>query len=174
MLFPIFLYAHITLLTDSLHLLYAYCNIVAFMTPRKATRTIRSQGGRMTKIRAMLLTIFSDAKCILSQKDILALYKKQQFIPNRSTIFRELVFLTTRGIIIKHTIAGTAYYEMPRDHHHHLICLGCHTIKKIPLHNILKPYEETITKYHKFAVLYHCLEFYGYCRTCKATKEGDI
>lgn len=128
---------------------------------------IRAQGGRITKIRKETVRILLEANCLLSQADILVRLRKRKIHPNRSTIFRELLFLAKNHITIKNTISDINYYEIPQDHHHHLVCLGCNAISKVELGNHLAAQEKIIAKQKKFTIINHSLEFYGYCRKCR-------
>lgn len=131
-------------------------------------RNIRNRGGRVTKIRMKIVQILSDTGCLMPQTEILARLKKQGMNPNRSTIFRELLFLVQKNIAIKNTISGVDYYEMPQDHHHHLVCLNCNSIEKVKIGNHLAKHEKQIAEQTKFNIINHSLEFYGYCRKCQA------
>lgn len=131
-------------------------------------KNIRDQGGRVTKIRKKIVQILSDAGCLMPQAEILARLKKQKINPNRSTIFRELLFLAQKNIAVKNAISGVDYYEIPKDHHHHLVCLNCNSIEKVEIGNHLSRQEKQITKQNKFNIINHSLEFYGYCRKCQA------
>jgi Fur family ferric uptake transcriptional regulator len=74
--------------------------------------------------------------------------------------------LTNNGVVIKNTISGTDYYEIPKNHHHHLICLRCKYIEMIEISDHLKKQEKQIAKQNKFTIINHSLEFYGYCHKC--------
>jgi Fur family transcriptional regulator, ferric uptake regulator len=90
--------------------------------------------------------------------------------PDRSTIYRELQFLTKNNVIIKNSISGIDYYEIPQDHHHHLVCMGCDSISKVEIDNHLEKQEKQIAKQNKFNIINHSLEFYGYCQKCIGKK----
>jgi Fur family ferric uptake transcriptional regulator len=132
--------------------------------------TIQSSGGRLTKIRKAILDILSDDHCLLSKQKLVEKLKSQKIKPDRSTIYRELKFLTTHNIITKNNIGNLDYYEIPHshDHHHHLICIGCHSISRIKIDNQLKEQEKKISKKNQFNIINHSLEFYGYCHKCQA------
>ena len=132
----------------------------------KIFSAIRAKGGRITKIRREIIRILSDTDCLSSQMAILSQLEKAGIEPDRSTIFRELQFLSQNNFILKNTISGTAYYEIPDKHHHHLICLKCHTIKKVELGSHLEEKEKQLAKKNQFIITNHSLEFYGYCQRC--------
>lgn len=131
--------------------------------------SIRARGGRITKIRKEILEILSSRDCLLSQTDLLLFLKKKALLPNRSTIFRELLFLVKNNIAVKNTISGVDYYEIPHGHHHHhLICLKCRAISKVEIDDHLKRQTKQIASLNKFEIINHSLEFYGYCRKCQS------
>lgn len=130
-------------------------------------QNIRSGGGRMTKIRRQIVQMLSEKDCLMSPSDILARLKKANIQPHRSTLFRELIFLVKNNIAIKNTISGADYYELPRDHHHHLVCLNCRAIAKVELGNHLAKQEKKLAEENNFNITNHSLDFYGYCRKCQ-------
>lgn len=130
--------------------------------------TIRKKGGRLTKTRKAIIHTLVHTHCLMSQTDIRSALAKQSMKPDRSTLFRELLFLAKHAIVLKNTISGTDYYEIPHDHHHHLVCLGCNAIKKVEFGNHLTKQEKQISQRNHFTIMNHSLEFYGYCHKCQA------
>jgi Fur family transcriptional regulator, ferric uptake regulator len=128
---------------------------------------IRSLKGRITDVRKKIVQIFLDSDCLMSGADILGNLNKVKLYPNRSTLFRELLYLTKNNIVIKNNISGIDYYEIPHEHHHHLVCLNCKAISKVEIGNHLEKQEKQIAKQNKFNIINHSLEFYGYCRECQ-------
>jgi Fe2+ or Zn2+ uptake regulation protein len=131
-------------------------------------KTIRVFGGRLTKIKKTILDILSQSHCLLSKQELVEKMKVKKIKPDRSTIYRELQFLTKSNVIIKNTIAGVDYYEIPQDHHHHIVCMGCNSINRVEIGNHLGKQEKQISKQNKFNIINHSLEFYGYCHKCQA------
>lgn len=128
---------------------------------------IRSCGGRITKTRKEILHLLNKTSCLISQANLLNRLSQIGLKPNRSTVYRELLFLIKNGIVIKNTINGVDYYEIPTHHHHHVVCLKCNLIQKIDMEDNLKKEEISIGKYTDFHIISHSLEFYGYCKKCK-------
>jgi len=133
----------------------------------KIYKTINSSGGRLTKAKKAIIDVLSENHCLLAKADLVEKLKAKNIKPDRSTTYRELKFLTKNNIVIKNTIAGVDYYEIPDDHHHHLVCLGCNSISKVKIGNQLEKQEKQIAKQNKFNIINHSLEFYGYCHKCK-------
>jgi Fe2+ or Zn2+ uptake regulation protein len=134
-------------------------------------KKIRACGGRISKIRKEIIRTLLENDCLTSQADILARLRDLRMEPNRSTIFRELLFLTKHNIVLKSTILGTDYYEIPQEHHHHLVCVNCNSITKVKIGNHLERQEKEIAKQNQFNITSHSLEFYGYCHNCRVTNE---
>ncbi|MFA6514553.1 MAG: transcriptional repressor [Patescibacteria group bacterium] len=130
-------------------------------------KNIRAQGGRITKVRKEIVQILSGENCLKSQADILLCLQKLKLNPNRSTIFRELLFLVKHNIVVKNNISGIDYYEIPDCHHHHLVCLKCNSISKVEADDHLEKQEKQLSKKNKFQIVNHSLEFYGYCHNCQ-------
>jgi len=128
---------------------------------------IRLKGGRITKIRQTILQFLIRKTCLASQKAIQEYLTHQNLQPNRSTLFRELQYLVQHNIVIKNTISGMDYYEIPKEHHHHLICTSCSSIQKICLNEHFEDYEKKIALEKNFFITSHSLEFYGYCTQCQ-------
>jgi Fur family ferric uptake transcriptional regulator len=132
------------------------------------TNTIRSPIGRLTKTKKAIIDFLSGSRCLLAKAELVEKLKTKKINPDRSTIYRELQFLTKNNIIIKNTIAGVDYYEIPQDHHHHLVCMTCNSISKVEIGKHLEKQEKQIAKQNKFNIINHSLEFYGYCQKCQA------
>ncbi len=131
-------------------------------------QTVYQAGGRLTKIRKMIIAVLVKNQCLLSRKSLLAKLKKAQIKPDRSTLYRELQFLIRIGLVKRNNLDGVDYYEIPQDHHHHLVCVSCNSISKVAIGNHLEKQEKQIAKQNKFNIINHSLEFYGYCQKCQA------
>ena len=144
-----------------------YCNIVAFMNTDLRYQAIKAKGGRLTKTRMAIIDILVWSHCLMSLAELRIELDRRSLSPDRSTLFRELQYLSKNAIVIKNTISGINFYEIPHDHHHHLVCLECNSIDKITIDDRLEGQEKQIAKQNKFTVTSHSLEFYGYCKKCR-------
>lgn len=135
-------------------------------------KKIKKVGGRVTKNRKAILATLKNDNCLMSKKDIVRHLHKKKYFPDRTTIYRELTFLTKNGFVLKNNISGVDYYEMPDAHHHHLVCLDCKCVERVDMQNHLNRHEKIIEKHHRFRIVSHTLEFFGYCKNCqKASKK---
>ncbi len=138
------------------------------MKIKQIFKDVRASGGRITKIKREIIRFLLQRNCLVSGADILADLQEKKIRPDRSTLYRELIFLTKNNIVKKNIIKGFPYFEIPRDHHHHLVCLKCSNIKKISMRDHLVEHEKQIARENRFEIVNHSLEFYGYCRNCQA------
>ncbi|MEN6383877.1 MAG: transcriptional repressor [Phycisphaerales bacterium] len=130
-------------------------------------KTIKSKGKRLTKTRKAIIEILIQSPCLLSTPDIITKLKLRKIQPDRSTMYRELMFLAQNNIIIKNTIAHKDFFELPTDHHHHLVCTSCNLIKKVVIGKHLHKQEKQLEKENEFLITNHSIEFYGLCRNCR-------
>ncbi|TSD02087.1 MAG: Fur family transcriptional regulator, ferric uptake regulator [Parcubacteria group bacterium Athens0714_26] len=130
--------------------------------------TIKTLGGRLTKTRKAIIEVLSENRCFLTKAEIIQKLRDKKIKPDRTTLYRELVYLTKNQIARKNTINGIEYFEIPQDHHHHLVCVSCNSIQSVDMSNHLEKQEKQIAKQNKFNIINHSLEFYGYCHNCQA------
>lgn len=104
---------------------------------------------------------------MLSAAEILKYLKKHNPKINRTTVYRELLFLTKHAVVKEVLLSGKApFYELNQDKHHHLVCLNCDSIKPVSLGKHLLAEEKKVYRKEKFKITAHSLEFYGLCKKC--------
>ena len=63
---------------------------------------------------------------------------------------------------------GMKRYELwPDDHHHHLICVECNSVKCIDMEHCLVNEEKYISEKSNFKIMEHSLKFFGLCENCQ-------
>ncbi len=124
---------------------------------------LKSNGYRMTKTRKNITDIFSSSETPVSANYILELLDNSI---NKTTVYRELDFLESQGIITSLPLSlEEKYYELNQDHHHHLICEKCRNIQRYD-NCLVDNVVEDIQKSRGFLVHKHSMEFYGLCNNC--------
>lgn len=90
-------------------------------------------------------------------------------MPNKSTIYRELLFLMQQGIVVEVQLRpDITHYELAGQvHHHHLVCNRCDGVEDVVLGDDLHQLEAQIAIGKRFKVERHSLEFYGLCGKCQ-------
>jgi len=128
---------------------------------------LKLTGCRQTKTRTKILEILKNSQpfSALEIKEHLSLNKMPV---NKTTVYRELDFLKSKKIISEVIFSdGVKRYELASERHgHHVVCLSCHQVKRVPLENDLESQEKRISRRLNFKILNHSLEFYGLCSNC--------
>lgn len=130
---------------------------------------LKSEGHKMTKVRKAIIEILTSHSQPFSASDILSELAVKGLRVNKTTVYRELLFLKEQSVVGEIELGeGKKRYEItPKDHHHHLVCVSCKSIKDIPLERDLDTQEEHIAQKNKFKILNHSLEFFGLCGNCQ-------
>jgi len=125
---------------------------------------------KTSKTRGFLLDIFSGASRPLSVVELLILLKKKGKGVNKTTVYREIQYLLSQGMVVPVFIDEThTKYELNTSHHHHLVCKGCGSIEEVEIAEIEKLFpvlEKKLKRKNKFESLTHTLEFFGLCKKC--------
>lgn len=84
-----------------------------------------------------------------------------------ATVYRTLKLLTESGLAYKREFGGgQARFEHITDHHHdHLICLSCGNIIEFE-NDEIEHLQDRVCKRHRFKMINHKMELYGYCEHC--------
>lgn len=132
---------------------------------------LKSNGLRLTKTRKALVEVFLSDEAPLSVRDILCKLQEVRIMVNKTTVYRELEKLQTRGIIdVVRLKDRKQYYELAsREHHHHLVCLQCEQVEDVDMDEAkLLAEEKIVSRERGFIVLRHSLEFFGLCKRCQS------
>jgi len=131
-------------------------------------KTLTDAGFRLTPVRRTLVGIIAHAKQPMERNAIEEKLAKSGLTPDRTTLYRELLFLEEEKIISKLTFGTEVRYELrSEEHHHHLYCTECGDITCFPLKNDLAVIESLIAAQANFQVESHLLEFFGKCEGCR-------
>lgn len=131
-------------------------------------KELKEKGYRITKVRSFIVEYLASHKkpvdALVIQSKLAQLVKKV----NKTTIYREIDFLLSQGIIKEvHFGDSKKRYEIANlPHHHHLVCKGCDGVQDVILKNELETVEQEIARKSKFKIENHTLEFFGVCSKC--------
>lgn len=132
-------------------------------------KKLRQKGFRITPARKTIIDILSEKQYTVSLSELKKHLDARNVRADRTTLYREILFLKKQGKICEIPIGGgkKAYKICKEGHHHHLICLRCHRVEEFILKNLLASQEREIVRRKGFKVLDHHLEFYGFCKDCQ-------
>lgn len=126
-----------------------------------------TSGRRPTKTRQGILKILSLGQPYTAP-EILDQLARAKIVVNKTTVYRELDFLLAKNILSEVIFKdGVRRYEIrTAEHSHHLVCLNCRKVERVPLAHDLDGQEKEIAHRRNFKILSHSLEFYGLCLSC--------
>jgi Fur family ferric uptake transcriptional regulator len=86
-----------------------------------------------------------------------------------ATVYRTLNALADEGVIdaLSHRPGELCYRWCGDEHHHHLVCSGCHRVVELGGCK-LDPWLECVSMEHGFVATGHLLEVAGICAACRA------
>lgn len=137
---------------------------------KKTLEELRAAGHRITAVRSHLVKLFSARLSPVDATELVESLAGGGNPVNKTTVYRELEFLLGKGVIRElDLLEGKKRYELVRadDHHHHIVCRSCGTIRCVPLEDDFSAIERHLMKKYRFKVTSHTLEFFGVCSDCR-------
>ncbi len=130
------------------------------------THHLEQSGLRSTKARIGILSILGEEQKPIDVMSLRKKLKAKKIDADEATVYRILDMFTKKRIVHRIELGeGKFRYELPREHHHHLICEHCGRIEDIEECK-LTSIEKKIAKDKKFTIHHHALEFFGLCAKC--------
>lgn len=123
---------------------------------------------KLTNERREIISILEKAKLPLSSYGIFL--RLTLILPkaNLTTVYRNLEMLEDLTLVKKLGLnKASFFYELVtnRPHHHHAICRNCGKVEDFE--SISEKFVNEISKFSRFKVEDHNLEFFGVCRSCQ-------
>lgn len=130
---------------------------------------LASKGLRMTRERRAVLNGILDAPGHFTADDLYIRLKRRDPMVSRATVYRTLELLVGSRLVEKVDLGGQqAYYEyfFGREHHDHLICLGCGEIIEFA-NRAIEELQDAVCREQQFEAHYHSHKIFGRCRKCR-------
>lgn len=129
---------------------------------------IKTKGYKLTPVRKVLIEVLLKSSTPLSINDLILQLTPNKLRPNKTTIYREIKFLKDLNLLEEVDFGdGKKMYEVSKNHHHHIRCIQCKTIKDVLMESDLNSEEQKILKKMGFKPVGHSLEFFGLCSNCQ-------
>lgn len=126
---------------------------------------LKKKGYKITKQREAILTVLGEGEHqLLTAQEIFEKAVEANPGTNFSTVYRNLEILLQEGIVRKVELNREAsYYELvdTKDHHHHLICKECGSVRATSF----CPFKRLEAE-DGFIPVEHRFEVYGFCKDC--------
>lgn len=129
-------------------------------------KILQDSGLKRTTPRLAVLKALSEFRYPETAKEIHKRLRKENV--DLVTLYRTLALFEKSQLIQRvdlHTDA--VYYELNRDHHHHIICTNCKKLEDFKLCDVdylIKKITSQASNFKK--ALNHNLEVFGICNTC--------
>lgn len=117
---------------------------------------------RLTRERERLLEIFAESACMLTPSQLFDRCQAQQVKVGLTTVYRLLEALTKVGVATPFLLDGSIFYAFcDGHHHHHFVCLSCHSIRD--LHEC-PTFARVPDDYEVYS---HRADLFGICPNCQ-------
>ena len=130
---------------------------------------LRQRKCRVTPKRKAILAVLPNCGQFFSVTQVFDWVKQIHPAVSLDTIYRNLNLFSALGVIHQiHLPGGDGnVYELAKEPHHHLVCLGCGKIQCIDYGPVdLVALNEAWEP--DFKICRYSLQFYGYCHDCRA------
>lgn len=105
---------------------------------------------------------------LLSAMELLEKMTARRKQVNKTTVYRSLEKLLTKGHICRHSLGSdTLYYELRSDHHDHAVCESCGETSPIACQEKIE--KSRLAK--GFTPLHHHLTVFGLCKKCSLSSH---
>lgn len=136
----------------------------------KLKHLLKSNGYSLTKSRRKVFLTLLDRQPQSMSKVI----SQVQNSTDRASVYRTISLFEKLGIVERMQI-GWKYKielsEMFREHHHHLTCVKCQTVKDVMGRYNLEVVIDSTARDAGFDPLSHYLEIHGICADCQANQN---
>lgn len=141
---------------------------------------LRNKGLKVTSQRIAILDVLQNQPDKhLTAEEIYEHVKEQYPEIGLATVYRTIQLLSELHLIDKLNLDdGFVRYEIGKGeagytehHHHHLICLKCHSVTSFE-DDLLETLEKRIEDQKGFHVVDHEVKLYGYCKKCHDKLEN--
>ncbi len=139
------------------------------ITMKILKETLHKEGLRYTKPRQAIWNELRSSDEHRDAEEILFSLRKRGLKISRATVYRTVDVLVKYNLIDKLDIGdGRARFEYNDKYlqHDHLICTGCGKIVEFQ-NNEIQQLQSKIAKQHKFKLLHHNHQLFGFCKDCK-------
>ena len=138
--------------------------------PAKFRRYLQSRNLRDTTERRLILQEVFSVRKHFNADDLLDRFRRKRQPVSRATLYRTLAHLVECGLVRKLDLGlRESMYEAvrEREHHEHMICLGCGKVIEFANAEMERLQEEACQS-HRFFPVRHYLQVLGYCRNCRS------
>lgn len=129
-------------------------------------RYLETKGLKQTRQREAILDVFLEATGHITSEELYTRVRAGYPQIGYTTVYRTMKLLCEAGLAHeRHFDGGVTRYEIPHQHHDHLVCIRCGKIVEFEC-AMIESAQEDIARRYGFRVLRHRHELYGHCAEC--------
>lgn len=91
---------------------------------------------------------------------------------SKATVYKNLKFLTEKGLLEEVNVKGVSRFEANFIPHHHLICRECGKMEDFNSEKLLDYSMKIAEEIEGFTIVSTSTNFYGVCKKCKESMES--
>jgi len=141
----------------------------------RLTRYMEEKGMRKTPERYEILRVAGLANGIFNIDGLMQLMQEYgEFQVSRATLFNTMELLCEAGLVIRHSLATAAHYELRTDSNPkaYVICRQCNTINRVSTSTAKLALQSLHVRY--FSIEDKLLYMHGVCRKCQAKNRQEL
>jgi Fur family ferric uptake transcriptional regulator len=120
-----------------------------------------------TKQREAILDVFLGITGHISSDELYQRVKSRHPHIGFTTVYRTMKIFCEAGLAVERAFEdGVTRYEIPHEHHDHLVCVRCGRIVEFEC-SMIESAQDRIAKEYGFRLLRHRHELYGHCSACQ-------
>lgn len=119
---------------------------------------------RLTKQRKLIYKIVSSVNGHLTAEAVYNIARTKKSDLSLGTVYRNLNFLVSAGLINEVSHAGVSFFEGLNDNHYHFLCNSCNRVYNIDILTEVSQSLENIESDHK--IVNYKISFSGLCQEC--------
>lgn len=122
---------------------------------------------KRTRQREAILDVFLHTTGHISSDDLYNRVREHHPTIGYTTVYRTMKLLCDAGLAVERNFEdGVTRYEIPHEHHDHLVCVRCGRIIEFEC-RMIEAAQERIASEYGFRLLRHRHELYGHCEKCR-------
>ncbi|MEN8182337.1 MAG: transcriptional repressor [Myxococcota bacterium] len=131
------------------------------------SRYLEQHNLKHTKQREAILEVFLEATGHITSEEIFERVRIRHANIGYTTVYRTMKLLCEAGLAHERVFEDSVTrYEIPHEHHDHLICTLCGKIVEFEC-EMIESAQDQIAERYGFSLLRHKHELYGHCPECQ-------
>ncbi|MCL4685100.1 transcriptional repressor [Myxococcota bacterium] len=122
---------------------------------------------KRTKQREAILDVFLDVTGHISGEELFRRVRERHPHIGYTTVYRTMKIFCEAGLAAERSFEdGVTRFEVPHEHHDHLVCVRCGRIIEFEC-RMIESAQDRIALEYGFRLLRHRHELYGHCTNCR-------